>query len=286
MVHLTSRIRTTASKGRSNAGMQQWQPPWSEARPDKTPHDKTPRPPKTALFLCLTLSCQIPALGGAGSMREVAKILAGSTVDLKYLVHLPSGYGQDPRAAWPLLLFLHGAGECGDDLEAVKTHGPPKVAPGRPDFPFIVVSPQCPAGRVWDEPDLLQALRDLLAAVRREYAVDPRRIYLTGLDMGGYGTWALAASCPEAFAAIAPVCGGGDPAIAPLLKGIPIWVFHGVQDTTIPLSESQQMVDALKACGVDARFTIYFKAGHDSWTQTYDNPQLYDWFLAHVRGEG
>lgn len=199
-------------------------------------------------------------------------------VKLNYLLYLPDGY-DDSKDSYPLLLFLHGAGESGDDLSKVKAHGPPKLVEQGKDFPFIIVSPQS-AGRGWN-PDALDALIDEVAA---NYRVDPSRIYLTGLSMGGYGTWSLAAAHPDRFAAIAPICGGGNPRDASKLKGLPIWVFHGGQDRVVPLERSQEMVDALKEAGADVKFTVYPEAGHDSWTQAYGEEELYDWFLKHRRG--
>lgn len=199
-------------------------------------------------------------------------------VKLKYLLFLPEGYEQGDKK-WPLILFLHGAGESGDNLSKVKLHGPPKIVESKPDFPFIVVSPQSP-GRGWN----VDALKGLLDEVMHDYRVDSDRVYLTGLSMGGFGTWSLAAAHPECFAAIAPICGGGNPGDAAKLKSLPIWVFHGAKDNAVPLDRSQQMVDALKEAGSDVKFTIYPDAGHDSWTETYNNPKLYEWLLEHKRG--
>jgi len=203
------------------------------------------------------------------------------TVKLRYLLFLPEGYADQPQKTWPLMLFLHGAGESGSDLEKVKMHGPPKIVETKRDFPFIVVSPQS-AGRGWN-PDSLAALLDDVVAHHR---VDPDRVYLTGLSMGGFGTWALAAAHPERFAAIVPICGGGNPRDAEKIKHIPVWVFHGAKDPTVPLAASQAMVDALRKAGADeVKFTIYSDAGHDSWTETYANPALYQWLLDHKRGK-
>jgi predicted peptidase len=174
--------------------------------------------------------------------------------------------------------FLHGAGESGSDVARVKTHGPPKIVETKPDFPFILVSPQSP-GRGWN-PDTLNALLD---EIMGKYPVDKDRIYLTGLSMGGYGTWALAAVHPEKFAAIVPICGGGNPADASKLAKLPIWVFHGAKDPTVPLRRSEEMVEAIKAAGGDIKFTVYPEAGHVSWTETYNNPELYKWLLDHKR---
>ncbi|MGO8751511.1 MAG: prolyl oligopeptidase family serine peptidase [Thermoguttaceae bacterium] len=179
---------------------------------------------------------------------------------------------------WPLVLFLHGAGECGDDLEVVKKYGLPKRLEDGGRFPFIVVAPQCRC-HGWD-PEVLTRLLDQVMA---HYAVDRERVYVTGLSMGGYGTWALAAACPDRFAAAVPICGGGDPRWAEQLKDLPIWVFHGAKDDTVPLSASEEMVHALESAGGNVQFTVYPNAGHDCWTETYDNPRLYQWLLAQRR---
>lgn len=178
-----------------------------------------------------------------------------------------------------MILFLHGAGERGSDLDWVKRYGVAKIVEEQPDFPFIVASPQCPRSQYWS----VQLLSDLLDEVIDTYGVDPDRVYLTGLSMGGYGTWYLAAAQPHRFAAIAPICGGGDPDEACKLKTLPVWAFHGARDSVVPESESKEMVEALKACGGNVKYTVYPEAGHDSWTQTYNNPALYDWFLQHRR---
>jgi predicted esterase len=202
-------------------------------------------------------------------------------------------HGQDPYGAvglahatkrWPLMLFLHGAGERGDNLQLVKAHGPPKVADklDAKSFPFILVAPQCPANKLWS----IKPLLALLDKVMREYPVDPARVYLTGISMGGFGTWALAAEAPARFAAIAPICGGGDPASAPKLKKVPIWTFHGAKDTVVPIELTQKIVDAVKKAGGEVKFTIYPEASHDSWTATYNNPALYRWLLAQKKGRG
>jgi predicted peptidase len=199
------------------------------------------------------------------------------TAKLSYLLSLPADYGKT-RKTWPLVLFLHGSGESGNDLGKVKAHGPPKLVEANGPFPFILVSPQSP-GRGWN-PDVLNALLD---TVIKDYRVDKNRVYLTGLSMGGYGTWSLAAAYPQKFAAIAPICGGGSPEDAVKLAKLPIWVFHGAKDPTVPLKRSEEMVEAIKAAGGHPKFTIYPDAGHDSWTATYDNPEFYQWLLAQRR---
>jgi predicted peptidase len=211
-----------------------------------------------------------------------------ASVSTDYLLFLPKGYGEDSAKRWPLMLFLHGAGERGDDLAKVAVHGPPKLVANQPDFPFILVSPQCPEGQTWDNTTLLALLDEVMA----DHAVDPARVYLTGLSMGGFGTWSLGIAHPERFAAIAPICGGGDvikvlladPAKAPALRSLPVWAFHGAKDPVVNLEESQRMINALKRVGCgEVRLTIYPEAQHDSWTETYNNPELYRWFLSHHR---
>ena len=201
---------------------------------------------------------------------------------------LPKGYAADAEKKWPLILFLHGAGERGSDVWKVATHGPPKVVGTNANFPFIVVSPQCPSGQLWSR-DVLLALLDKTIA---SYRVDTNRIYLTGLSMGGYGTWDLGLAHAEKFAAIVPICGGGEfisacwaAAIRPRpLRAWECWAFHGGKDPTVPLQESERMVELVKRVGLkDAKLTVYPEAGHDSWTKAYSNPELYDWLLQHER---
>lgn len=197
---------------------------------------------------------------------------------LDYLLFLPQGYEQSKKK-WPLMLFLHGSGESGHDLAKVKAHGPPKIVETKPDFPFILVSPQSP-GRGWNP----ETLNGLLDEIIRTYRVDADRVYLTGLSMGGFGSWELAAAHPEKFAAVAPICGGGNPQDASKLAKLPIWVFHGAKDPVVPIQRSKDMVEALKAAGSNVKFTIYPEAQHDSWTETYNNPEFYQWLSEQKRG--
>ncbi len=218
---------------------------------------------------------------GSGSVRQSDKVFEKKItkkVGCKYLLYLPEGYGEGGKK-WPLMMFLHGAGERGDNLELVKKHGPAKLVEEGKDFEFIVVSPQCPEGVWW--PEKVDTLIALLDYIESKYDVDTDRVYLTGLSMGGYGSWALSRKHPERFAAVAPICGGIEPFFADDLKDIPIWAFHGAKDTTVPLSRSAEIVKAIEKLGGDAKLTVYPEAGHDSWTETYNNQELYDWFLKH-----
>ena len=204
------------------------------------------------------------------------------TFQMEYLLFLPESYTQSTNQKFPLILFLHGAGERGSDLDSVKRHGIPKIVETNPDFPFIAVSPQCPEDSWWTSE--LHTINGLIEEIVEKYQVDTSRIYLTGLSMGGFGTWSLASMYPERFAAIAPVCGGGE--VRQILRSLvemPIWTFHGQKDDVIPFSRSEEIVTALKKHGSSIKFTIYPEAGHDSWTKTYDNPELYEWFLKHSR---
>lgn len=221
------------------------------------------------------------------SAREFVATIRGD-----YLLFLPQGYSATGTKRWPLILFLHGAGERGTNVWRAATHGPTKFIEKNPSFPFILVTPQCADGQKWSDAVVLSLLDEVIA----ENAVDTNRIYLTGLSMGGYGTWSLITTHPERFAAAAPVCGGegtigallslGDSIKGPALRHLPIWAFHGAKDDVVPVGESERMVNFLKKSGVkEIRLTIYPQATHNSWTQTYDNPELYKWFLSHKRAQ-
>jgi predicted esterase len=209
------------------------------------------------------------------------KTLVGLPNTYPYLVSLPDGYDAQSGRRWPLILFLHGSGERGDSLVDVSVNGLPKlIAQGR-KFPAIVISPQCPDNNRWQSPDLSQLLDDVSA----KYRVDPDRICVTGLSMGGFGAWALALVEPDRFAALAPICGGGDPLDAARLRKLPIWAFHGGKDDTVPNQLSIGMVRAVRAAGGHAHLTIFPNDGHDSWDDAYNTEALYTWLLAQKRGQ-
>jgi predicted peptidase len=203
---------------------------------------------------------------------------------LDYLLHLPLGYSR--KRSHPLILFLHGSDECGANVQCVARHGIPKVAAREPTFPFIAVSPQCPANSTW----ILQAdvLLLLLDEVMRTHAVDRSRVYLTGMSLGGYGAWYLGSLHPERFAAVVPVCGGyedmlGFPDRVEGLRYTPVWAFHGAKDKAVPASESRTLVRALRKFGGKPKLTIYPDAGHDVWTRAYADARLYRWLLKQRR---
>lgn len=213
---------------------------------------------------------------------------ASHSGQLNYLYYLPQDYEAGDTKHWPLMLFLHGAGERGNDIQRVTIHGPLKLVKQGRKFPFIIVAPQCAAGEIWKNDELLQ----LLKQVKQSFRVDETRVYLVGLSMGGYGTWKLATCYPEKFAAIVPISGGADlidillvnPEKADALKSLPVWAFHGAQDPVVPVTESESSVAMLKKIGAtEVKLTIYPDATHDAWTRTFENPELYDWLLRHHR---
>jgi predicted peptidase len=239
------------------------------------------------VLACLLLAGSLPAADPVPGTQVAEQFAFKNRVDGKedeikvdYLLFVPEQY--DGKRKLPLMLFLHGAGERGDDLELVKKWGPPKIVADRKDFPFVVASPQCQSGKRWDAAAMVALVEDLAGRLK----VDRKRIYVTGLSMGGYGSWDLMARYPRLFAAGVPICGGGDPRMADALKEIPIWVFHGDKDTAVPLSRSQQMVDAISGAGGEkVTLTIYPGVGHNSWSATYANEKVYDWLLSHRRGK-
>jgi predicted esterase len=200
----------------------------------------------------------------------------GQNQDYPYLSYFPQDYDKDPQHRWPLLLFLHGSGERGHDLTKLNKWGPlTYVNQGHP-LPMIIIEPQCPDDEYWD-PVRLARLIDQVSAQKR---VDPKRLYITGLSMGGYGVCDFAAIYPQRVAAMASLSGGEDPELAPRLKSIPSWFFHGTDDDTVPPSLSIDLAHALQRLGAPAELTLYPGVGHGKWDMTYNHPALYSWFLS------
>ena len=235
---------------------------------------------KSTLLLVSCLWFSVSNFAFAQELKQTEKTLTIKT-ELNYLLYLPEGYEKESAKKWPLMLFLHGSGERGNnELDLVKKWGLPKLVEEGRQFPFILVSPQCPAGNQWD----VEHLNQLLDKVAADHDVDEKRIYLTGLSIGGYGAWAMAARFPDKFAAVAAICGGGDPGTAEKLLDIPIWAFHGDADKAVPLSETMEMVDAIEAKGgKKIKLTVYEGVGHNSWSPTYANEELFKWFLNHSK---
>jgi predicted esterase len=201
--------------------------------------------------------------------------------DGQFLLYLPKGFSQHRAVKYPLLIFLHGSGESGIDIDNVKKHGPPQFLDDRSDFPFIVASPQArypPRG--FDPEEMAVLLNQLL----QRLPIDKDRVYLTGFSMGGYGTYLWASVHPETFAAIAPVSGAARPEVACSLRSVPIWAFHGAKDETVKVENDEAGVNEIKACGGDIKFTVYPDVGHSS-DRAYADPQLYQWLLEHRRND-
>jgi predicted peptidase len=214
----------------------------------------------------------------------------GSTqiAEVHYLLYLPREYREDDGKSWPLVLFLHGSSERGDDPTLLKRQGLPKNLESGADLPCIVVSPQCSVDQYWwPQTHLLEAFLDQMLSI---YPIDARRVYLTGISMGGYGVWALAMAYPQRFAALVPIAGGADydgddiPASICNLKDLPVWAFHGKLDNNVPYSESVNAVESLRKCGGEPRMTLYPESDHaDAWNRAYADPELWAWLLQQER---
>jgi len=200
---------------------------------------------------------------------------------VNYLLFMPRDTTAVENGKYPLIVTLHGIGERGSDLWKAKGEGLPKILDGKDDFPFIVVSPQCPSTTEWYYNDgIQQKVNKMIDSVIVRYPIDTNRIYLTGLSMGGIGTLDLAIRYPNRFAALIPIAfrieDGWDLCV---IKDIPMWAFHGQLDPVIPIDKAQGVINALINCGGNPTFTKYSDLFHDSWTRTYDNPDIYTWLL-------
>jgi predicted peptidase len=200
-------------------------------------------------------------------------------VEWKYAQWLPEGYGASGKK-WPLLVFLHGAGEVGDRLASVERHGPPKLAAAGRKFPFILVAPQS-THLLWNPLEVNAFTEEMVKTLK----VDATRVWITGISMGGNATWMAASIQPELYAAAVPICGWGDFFMARRMAVMGVWAFHGAKDPLVPVAKSQELVDAVKYSGGKPKLTIYPDAQHDSWTQAYDDPELWKWLEAQKREE-
>ena len=224
------------------------------------------------------------ALHGQSPDRQSAESFESEVtlkVSYRYLLSLPEGYEAAKEKRWPLIIFLHGAGERGQDLEMLKKHGPPKLIAAGQSIPAVVVSPQCAPGSIWNP----HAVHALTQAMMGKHRVDPDRVYLTGLSMGGFGTWETAMEYPQTYAALIPICGGVGVRfiMADRIQHIPEWIFHGAKDSVVPPAFSEQMHKILSKLGTPVQLTVYPDAQHDSWTATYDNPEVWAWLLKQKR---
>lgn len=215
---------------------------------------------------------------------------------LPYRLWVPKDY--DAAKQYPLIVYLHGAGERGtDNQNHINGNGAPKLVSDEVQgkTPCFVLAPQCPPDKRWVEVDWgqktshtmpeqpsepMRLLLQLLDALPKEFSLDPQRMYLTGLSMGGFGTWDLLVRRPQLFAAAVPICGGADNSTAPMIKHIPVWAFHGDADGTVFVGRTRTMVDAMKAAGATTKYTEYPGIGHNSWDKAYAEPDLFDWLFA------
>lgn len=231
--------------------------------------------PLTAVLLLLSGS----RLSGQGLRSESASFDTSvvKSVHLRYLIDLPHGYSPT-EGSWPLVLFLHGAGERGNDLNSLRSQGLPKLGAST-DLPFVLVAPQVPTGELWSA-DALRALLDHLEGTLR---IDRSREYLTGLSMGAFGALELAEANPDRFAAVLAISGGANPVEICRLRRVPVWIVHGQADDVIPVSWSENLAKRLKACSGRARLTIYPGVGHDAWSRAYADTAIMNWLLAQRR---
>jgi predicted peptidase len=234
--------------------------------------------------LWLLLLCPLAVRAAEEPTGFLNKTITANGETRSYVLYVPRDYSRAKK--WPVILFLHGAGERGDDGLKQSEVGIGSAIRMDPDrFPALVVMPQCKTGKHWAD-EMADYALNALDETLKHYSVDKNRLYLTGLSMGGYGSWTIATLHPDMFAAVVPICGGGDPEqAAQKLKDEPIWVFHGGADPTAPVEQSHRMVDALKAAGSSVKYTEYPGVGHNSWDRAYSEKDLTDWLFAQTRAE-
>ncbi len=220
-------------------------------------------------FYCLTLL--LFSLNGYAQPASTGKIKA----DYKYQLYLPKGYSTT-KTAYPLVIYLHGGSQRGNDLTKLNVYGPPSLVSKGQDFPFIIASPQCPDDKFWSTDNWFEPL---YADLTTKYRIDPKRVYLTGISMGGYGAWQTAVAYPDKFAAVVPLCGGCDDSTQVCnIKNIPIWTFHGTADDLIPIDETERLVRRLEQCRGNVKFTRLKNTGHDI-QYLYEDKSIYRWML-------
>jgi predicted peptidase len=235
-----------------------------------------------SIFVVLAVSANA---ADTGFVDKTFKDSAGA--EHKYVLFVPHDYKKGTPT--PTILFLHGAGETKPKEGAKPGKMPVEVGIGpaikkrETTFPFLTIIPQAPV-RGWQaNGESAKMALGVLAAVEKDYSVDPKRTYLTGLSMGGMGTWSLAMAMPDKWAAIVPICGRGDTKSAAKIKDLPCWCFHGDADTSVNVSGSRDLIEAIKKAGGDPKYTEYPGVGHDSWTKAYGTDELYEWMLKQVK---
>lgn len=221
-----------------------------------------------SILLCALFCFSFVKVNASGTPKKVK---------YNYMLSLPADYDKYPDKKWPVIFYLHGRHASGKHLESITRYGLPYYLQKGKKMDFIVVSPQCPWNKNWASEDWFNPVYDELSA---KLKIDDSRVYLIGMSMGGFGTWALANKMPDRFAAIAPFCGGADPRWADQLQKIPTWVFHGTADHDIPISRSEVMVKALEKLKAEIKFTKLKGEGHDI-SKHFNNDDLYSWLLQH-----
>ncbi len=231
---------------------------------------------------CLRVSCATPsalaAKPGATRVETVSGVVK-LPVQIESLLQLPRDYDANPTKQYPLIVFLHGSGERKSPVLDLKKFGPPRQAV-LDDLPFIILSPHCPTGKWWTDADMTIAVMEALETVCKTNRVDRDRIVLTGMSMGGFGAWNLAQQYPDTFAALAVVCGSGNPYLMDRVATMPISIYHGARDLNVPLHYAQQMALALSRVGNTARLNIFPHKKHAIWRMVYSDPALYRWLGA------
>ena len=208
-------------------------------------------------------------------MLEKKSFTNPSFGDLPYWLYTP----EKPTPQMPLLTFLHGAGECGTDLDPVLRNGIPRMVQAGRDLPCYAIFPQCPLAYRWS--DIVIPVKALIDHVAEELDSDKKALSLTGLSMGGFGTWSMAVAYPDYFSAIAPICGGGLSWAARVnLTQLPIWAFHGDADSVVPVQYSLLMVDEINKFGGHAQLTLLHGVDHNSWDFAYEKTNLIAWLTA------
>lgn len=238
--------------------------------------------------LSASTSTWVMGSSGLNGIGEPRPVDSDKKETVRFWLFLPADYDPQSDKQWPLLLFLHGAGERGDSddaLQKVKVHGPPKKL-DQPEFaqkfPFITVSPQCRPDHCWSPGQLME----LLDVMEKNYRIDLKRVFVTGLSMGGFGTWMCLNEAPNRFAAAIPVCGGAKTDWADRVATVPTWIFHGTSDSLVPAKLSSEIHQAVRDKGVrNSILTLYEGVDHNSWTRTYDNQLIYDWLLSKKRNQ-
>jgi len=237
------------------------------------------------IYAVVIVSCntKIDKNNMSDEKQGVFETVVNIPIKLNYVLYTPNKY-LETDSELPLVLYLHGVGERGTDLKKLELNGVPELIRKGKQFPFLTLAPQCPDFGWWSRSEYVEALASLTKEIINSHRVDKKRVYVTGLSMGGYGTLALAKKYPKLYSAIIPICGGmDDHKDIERLKDMPIWLFHGNKDNTHPVEGSITIYDLLKPNNQNIKLTIYEGVGHNSWDETYTNDEVYDWLLSHKK---